>query len=89
VENGMAAFMEPEGTHRPLSGDDIAELHDEFQACDTDGDGQVGISEFESLLQSVGSQLSSEQRRSEFLRIDADGNGLIDLAEFKRWWLGS
>ena len=85
----MVVSMEPGRTYRPLSGDDIAQLHDEFQACDADGDGRVGLSEFESLLQSVGSQLSSEQRRSEFLRIDTDGNGLIDVAEFKRWWIGA
>ena len=73
---------------RSLTGDDIADLREEFAACDADGDGRVGFGEFESLLQSVGSELSAGQRKTEFSRIDADGNGLIDLTEFRRWWQG-
>jgi calmodulin len=74
---------------RPLTGDDIADMRTEFAACDVDGDGRVGYGEFETLLQTLGSGLTSAQRRGEFSRIDADGNGLIDLAEFRNWWRGS
>lgn len=84
----MTMNNEPGRMQRPLSGDEIADLCAEFEACDADADGRVSSAEFESLLQLVGSQLSAEKRRSEFLRIDTDGNGLIDLAEFKRWWQG-
>ena len=73
---------------RPRSGDDIGDLHAAFAACDADGDGRMTHDEFESLLQSVGSQLSAVQRGSEFSRIDANADGLIDLSEFRSWWQG-
>jgi Ca2+-binding EF-hand superfamily protein len=73
---------------RPLTSDDIADLRAEFATCDADGDGRINIGEFESLLQSLGSELSTIQRKGEFSRIDADGNGLIGLTEFRRWWQG-
>lgn len=79
---------EPGKIPRPLTGDDVADLHAEFASCDADGDGRVTYGEFESLLQSVGSRLSAGQRSNEFSRIDTDSNGLIDLAEFRRWWQG-
>jgi Ca2+-binding EF-hand superfamily protein len=60
-----------------------------WSVCDADGDGRMTHDEFESLLRSVGSQLSVVQRRSEFSRIDADADGLIDLSEFRLWWLGT
>jgi Ca2+-binding EF-hand superfamily protein len=84
----MAQIVDGNRLQWPLGGDEIDELCAEFAACDTDGDGRVTLAEFESLLQSVGSLVPKEKRRSEFLRIDADGNGLIDLAEFRYWWLG-
>lgn len=73
---------------RPFSGDTVADLHAQFAACDADGDGRIGYGEFEALLLSLGSGLSSVQRRGEFSLIDADNNGLIDLAEFRKWWRG-
>jgi Ca2+-binding EF-hand superfamily protein len=73
---------------RPMSGDDIADLCGEFASCDLDGDGLIGFSEFERVLQGVGSRLTDVQRRAEFLRIDTDENGRIDLTEFKRWYQG-
>jgi len=73
---------------RPLTSDDIAELRLEFDACDPDADGRVTYAEFETLLVSLGSQLSAEQRHAEFSHIDTDGNDLINLTEFRRWWQG-
>jgi calcium-binding protein CML len=84
----MAQIVNVNRLQRPLGGDELDELCVEFSACDTDGDGRVTLSEFESLLQSVGSMVPKDKRGSEFQRIDADRNGLIDLAEFKQWWLG-
>lgn len=84
----MSMGNESPQMRRPLSGDQIADLWAEFQACDLDGDGRVGYAEFDRLLQSVGSYLSAAQRSAEFARIDTDRNNLIDLAEFKRWWQG-
>lgn len=74
---------------RPLTGDDVADLREEFAACDADGDGCVNFGEFESLLQMLDSRLAADQRRIEFSRIDTDGSGRIDLAEFSRWWQGN
>jgi Ca2+-binding EF-hand superfamily protein len=84
----MAMNGESARSHRPLTSDDIAELRLEFDACDKDADGRVAQGEFESLLESLGSRLSADQRRAEFSRLDTDGNGFINLAEFRRWWQG-
>lgn len=79
---------EPSWVRRPLTGDDITDLSAEFANRDVDGDGLVNYTEFDALLQSLGSLLSAETRRAEFSRIDNDGNGAIDLIEFRRWWQG-
>jgi Ca2+-binding EF-hand superfamily protein len=84
----MTMNGEPASSQRQLSSDDIVELRLEFDACDPDADGRVTFGEFDSLLESLGSRLSAEQRRAEFSRIDTDGNGLINLTEFRRWWQG-
>jgi Ca2+-binding EF-hand superfamily protein len=84
----MAMISESARIVRPFYRDDITELRLAFDACDPDADGRVTFVEFESLLESLGSRLSAEQRRAEFSSIDTDGNGLINLIEFWRWWQG-
>ena len=85
----MSATGKVTSLRRPLSSSDTVDLWAEFQACDCDGDGCIVFTEFDRLLEVVGSRLSQAQRRAEFGRIDLDANGRIDLGEFERWWQGA
>jgi Ca2+-binding EF-hand superfamily protein len=71
---------------RPLTNDDIADLNEQFDECDADGDRLIDFGEFSQLLDRLGSQLSPAQCRSEFDSIDLDRDGTIDHGEFMAWW---
>lgn len=71
---------------RPLSSDEIADLHEEFAECDADGDRRIDFTEFSHLLEKLGSELPPHKRRSGFDAIDADRDGAIDRDEFIQWW---
>jgi len=74
---------------RPLNSDELADLDEQFDECDADGDQRIAFTEFEQLLENLGSELSSAQRRSHFDAIDANHDGAIDRREFMDWWRGA
>lgn len=74
---------------RPLSGDDLADLAEQFDECDVDGDQRIDFAEFSQLLENLESDVPLEQRQSRFGAIDLDHDGAIDRREFMEWWRGS
>jgi Ca2+-binding EF-hand superfamily protein len=73
---------------RPLSSDELADLGQQFDACDADGDQRIDFTEFAQLLEDLGSELPATQRRARFDAIDTDHDGAIDRGEFTEWWRG-
>jgi Ca2+-binding EF-hand superfamily protein len=70
----------------PLSGDELADIEEQFDECDADGDQRIDFMEFSQLLDNLGADIPAAQRRSRFDAIDSDHNGAIDRREFTEWW---
>ncbi|MBX5461145.1 MAG: EF-hand domain-containing protein [Steroidobacteraceae bacterium] len=79
----------PPRARRPLTNDEIADLQEQFDECDADGDARIDFTEFSQLLENLGSEVPLERRRSHFDTIDLDHDGAIDRAEFMEWWRGA
>lgn len=73
---------------RPLSGDELADLQEQFAECDANGDGRIDFTEFAELLENLGSTVPPEKQRGHFDAIDLDRDGAIDRNEFLQWWRG-
>jgi len=80
----MSSPRDPQ--RRPLSGDELADLEEQFDECDADGDQRIVFAEFQELLENLGSELSSDQQRARFDAIDLDRDGAINRQEFIEWW---
>ena len=65
------------------SEDDLKEL---FTRFDTDLNDQIDISEFRSMLQSLGHESVAEVLDLEFALIDTDEDGSVSYGEFANWW---
>jgi len=74
---------------RPPSGDELAEIEEQFDECDADGDQRIDFREFSQLLENLGADVPPAQRRSRFNEIDSDHVGAIDRREFTEWWRAS
>ena len=64
---------------------DRGELRDWFSAFDTDGDGEIGIEEFErvvKLLHGGGDSLAKAEVSDMFAELDMNGDGRINIDEF-------
>ena len=64
----------------------LPELRQNFDACDSNGDGWINSVEFAGLLHSLDEQLSEDECLLAFELTDADGDGLISFEEFMSWW---
>jgi Ca2+-binding EF-hand superfamily protein len=82
----MSTKRNPPSSGRPLSGDDLADLTEQFDECDVDGDQRIDFIEFSQLLENLGSEVPPAQRRTRFDAIDLDHDGAIDRGEFMQWW---
>jgi len=71
---------------RPLSSDELADLEEQFDECDADGDQRIDLTEFSQLLDNLGSEVPPEKRRAQFDELDLDHDGAIDRGEFMEWW---
>ncbi|HEU4624562.1 MAG TPA: EF-hand domain-containing protein [Steroidobacteraceae bacterium] len=78
----------PPPPRRFLSSDELADLDEQFDECDADGDQRIDFTEFSQLLENLGSEVPHTHRRARFDEIDADHDGAIDRHEFMRWWRG-
>jgi Ca2+-binding EF-hand superfamily protein len=75
-------------SRRPVTSAEILDVDDQFDACDADGDGRIDFPEFSALLDRLGSELETVNRRRHFVAIDTDGDGCIGRAEFRAWLEG-
>ncbi|RPI15322.1 MAG: EF-hand domain-containing protein [Lysobacterales bacterium] len=69
-----------------LSRDRIAELREDFDFNDSNGDGRIEYAEFVALLENLEADMSEAEARLGFAEIDVDEDGSIDFDEFVRWW---
>jgi Ca2+-binding EF-hand superfamily protein len=76
----------PPPGRRPLSSDELADLDEQFDECDADGDQRIDFTEFSQLLENLGSEVPPAQRRARFDAIDLNHDGAIDRREFMDWW---
>jgi calmodulin/calcium-binding protein CML/plastin-2 len=63
-----------------------AELREDFEYFDDDGDGLLQFSEFVSFLDGLGADMSTNECRVGFAEIDSDQDGMIEYDEFLNWW---
>lgn len=70
----------------PLTSDELADLAEQFDECDADGDQRIDFTEFSQLLENLGSDVPMAQRRGRFDAIDLNHDGAIDRNEFMQWW---
>jgi Ca2+-binding EF-hand superfamily protein len=70
----------------PLTSDELADLAEQFDECDADGDQRIDFTEFSQLLENLGSDIAPAQRRARFDAIDLNHDGAIDRNEFMQWW---
>lgn len=66
----------------------LADLRQNFDRIDRDGDGWIVASEFIALLQSLDAELSRDECLLAFEATDGDGDGSISFEEFMEWWTG-
>ena len=86
----MASKLNPPRTvRRPLSSDELADLDEQFDECDADGDQRIDFTEFSQLLENLGSDVPPDHRQARFDELDADHDGAIDRSEFMEWWRGA
>jgi arginase len=64
--------------------DATADLHEIFDAIDTDGNGLVAVDELLALLVSVAGEQPDEELAALVRAADADGSGAVDFREFLR-----
>ena len=73
---------------KDLSTDELAELRESFDKCDSNGDGWIIVGEFAALLLALDQDLSEDECLLAFEMTDADGDGSISFEEFMGWWTG-
>jgi Ca2+-binding EF-hand superfamily protein len=71
---------------RDLSTDELAELRESFDGCDSNGDGWIIVGEFAALLRVLDQDLSEDECLLAFEATDSDGDGKISFEEFMGWW---
>jgi Ca2+-binding EF-hand superfamily protein len=64
---------------------DLADLDEQFDACDADGDQRIDFTEYSQLLERLGSEVPPARRRLQFDAIDTDRDGAIGRREFSEW----
>lgn len=62
------------------------DLVEAFSRFDSDKNNRIDRSEFDSLLEALGSKMSERDRDLGFAMVDEDGDGSITLDELATWW---
>ena len=74
------------GNAMTITTDELADLRQSFDACDSDGDGWIVSREFRQLLKALDADLSDDECLLAFEATDDDGDGSISFEEFMGWW---
>jgi Ca2+-binding EF-hand superfamily protein len=69
-----------------VDADDLKELKQSFDACDSNSDGWIVNTEFSALLRALDQDMSEDECLLAFELTDADGDGSISFEEFMGWW---
>lgn len=67
--------------------DRIDEIEELFEQADEDGDGQISLTEFRTLMSGLVGGMSPTSLDTSFGKVDSDRDGRIGFAEFRAWWL--
>jgi Ca2+-binding EF-hand superfamily protein len=70
-----------------LDPEQLAELREDFEFNDSNGDGRIEYDEFRELLEFLEADMSSADVRTGFAEIDTDHDGAIEFDEFVAWWM--
>ena len=71
---------------RDITREELTQLRQSFDRCDTNSDGWIGHGEFDTLLKALDHDLSDDECLLAFEVTDDDGDGLISFEEFMEWW---
>jgi Ca2+-binding EF-hand superfamily protein len=74
---------------KDMTTDELAELRENYDKFDSDGDGWIVQKEFDRLLLALDSDLSRDECALAFEATDEDGDGSISFEEFMKWWSGA
>ena len=64
----------------------LAEIRENFEFFDNDGNGLIDFNELLSLMRTVSPEASLRESGDGFSMIDTNSDGYIDLDEFMKWW---
>lgn len=78
--------MASEASGPTVSAERRAELREDFEFCDDDGDGLIQFGEFVEFMDALGAEMTGEECRIGFTEIDSNGDGRIQFQEFLAWW---
>jgi len=73
---------------KDLSTKELAELRQQFDAVDANGDGWIVSGEFAGLLHALDQDLTDDECLLAFEATDEDGDGKMSFEEFMGWWTG-
>ena len=62
------------------------DIKSNFEYFDNDSNGLIDFKEFQSLLQTLSPEATTQQAAEGFSMIDTNSDGSIDLGEFTVWW---
>lgn len=65
---------------------DVAQLREDFEQFDSNGDKRLEYGEFARYLAVLRAGVSEQEQRLGFHEIDEDRDGTIDFEEFLNWW---
>lgn len=66
--------------------DKLAEIKENFEHFDNDGNGTIDYGEFKRLIDALDGNMKEEELQVGFDLVDSDNNGRIDVDEFIQWW---
>ena len=70
-----------------ISKDTLDEVEELFDQADEDGDGQISLTEFRTLMVELDRRKLRGAIDAAFAAVDQDRNGRIGFAEFRAWWM--
>lgn len=76
---GTVSYSNADQSHKPL-------CRQMFDKYDTDGSGDISITEFRKLCYDMGYYLSDLELDMDIKLLDQDGDGEISYSEFIKWW---